>query len=86
MKYCIGLKVTGHPVFNENENPSLYPVIQFHFHSPALETFTLTLGKTMGGLGVPLFEAEDLVARTIVVDLRRLWGVHSWKREGRGIT
>ena len=35
----------------------------------------------MGGLGVqPLCEAEDLVARTIVVDLRRLWGVHSWRR------
>ena len=53
-------------------------------HSPALETFTLTLGKTMGGEGLPLLEAaEDLVARTMVVDLRRLWGVHSWRRKGR---
>ena len=49
-------------------------------NSGALETLTLTLGKMMGGLGVTLFEAEDLVARTIVVDLRRLWGVHSWRR------
>ena len=48
-----------------------------------METFTLTLGKTIGGLGVPLWEADDLVARTMVVDLRRLWGVHSCRRKGK---
>ena len=53
-------------------------------HSPALETLTLTLGNMMGGLGVTLLAAEDLVARTIVVDLRRLWGVHSCGKGERG--